>query len=132
MHEFVVKTPRGTVVKTPGGRAEIKWNPNFSSKFENAFSKTQKVVDSEVLRVTEPYIPLVTSALIKSGILGTTIGSGEVKWIAPYARKVYYANTPIGRETGPLRGNRWFDRAMKDHKEGIVKRAGAKFGGSIK
>lgn len=128
---ITIQTPRGKIYKTKNGTVELKWNPNFKKNYENKFNKAQKVIDSEVLRVCEPYVPLVTSMLIKSGILGTTIGSGTVKWIAPYARKVYYSDLPIGRETGPLRGHYWFDRAMVDHKDSIVKKAGQKFGGKV-
>jgi len=127
-----ISTPRGSIKKTTGGTVKIEWNKDFKPKYELKFSKAQKVVDSEVLRVSEPYIPMITSTLIKSGILGTVIGSGEVKWIAPYAHRVYNSNLPVGRETGPLRGKKWFDRAMKDHKNDIVKKAGVAFGGRVK
>ena len=41
--------------------------------------KVQKIVDSEVLRRSTPYVPFKTGNLIKSGIRGTKIGSGEVR-----------------------------------------------------
>ena len=45
----------------------------------------QKVVDSEVLRRSTPYVPFKTGNLIKSGIRGTKIGSGEVMYDIVYA-----------------------------------------------
>jgi hypothetical protein len=67
-------------------------------------------VDNEVLRRSEPYTPLLTGTLIKTGILGTEIGSGLVQWIAPYAARQYYSPRKAGSVTGPLRGPFWFER----------------------
>ena len=105
-----ITTPRGTIVVTKGGKAELKWNPDFQPKHQKYYSDAQKFVDSEVLRLCEPYTPLLTGMLIKSGILGTDVGSGEVAWIAPYARKQYYSPRKPGSQTGPLRGPQWFER----------------------
>jgi hypothetical protein len=89
---------------------------SWQARFDNA----QKFVDSEVLRLSEPFIPLRTGMLIKSGILGTQVGSGEVKWIAPYARYQYYAKRKPGSDTEPLRGPFWFHRMKAIHGEQIV------------
>lgn len=56
----------------------------------DAGGKVQKIVDSEVLRRCDPYVPFRTGALKKSGILGTKIGSGEVVYNAVYAHENYY------------------------------------------
>jgi hypothetical protein len=61
-------------------------------------------------------IPLLTGMLIKSGILGTDIGSGMVQWIAPYSKRQYYSSRKPGSQTGPLRGPKWFERAKQLHK----------------
>jgi hypothetical protein len=57
---------------------------------------------------------LQSGILKKSGTLGTEIGSGEVDWIAPYARKQYY-DTPETRVYDPMRGSLWFERMKADH-----------------
>jgi hypothetical protein len=119
-----IQTPRGMVVANPNGKAELKWNTNFRDERQTQYDNAQKYVDSEVLRLSEPYIPLRTGMLIQSGILGTEIGSGEVKWIAPYAKSQYYLVRKVGSETGALRGSQWFQRMKETHIEGIV--SGAK------
>ena len=49
--------------------------------------------------------------MIKTGILGTVVGTGELVYLAPYSRDVYYNDrSGIGRPTGPLRGPKWFER----------------------
>ena len=79
-------------------------------------------MDAEVLRLCEPYIPLITSMLIKSGITGTVIGSGVVQWISAYAKKVYYQpNDSIGRPSGALRGKMWFERMKADKGEKLIR-----------
>ncbi len=119
--------PQGVVqqVKTKNGKikVELNWNKGFSEKYTEKFSKAQKYVDNTVLRLSEPYTPLITGTLIKTGILGTIIGSGEIVYLAPYAHKVYYGKGEIGRPTGPLRGPYWFERMKNDKKDEILKGA---------
>lgn len=118
-----IETPRGTIIVGPNGKAELKWSTTFRQKWQRRYSESQKFVDSEVLRLSEPYIPLRTGMLIKSGILGTDIGSGTVKWIAPYARAQYYRARKPGTQTGALRGPYWFQRMKASHGRKLVERA---------
>ena len=74
----------------------------------------QKFIDSEVLRYCEPYVPFDQGTLIQSGIINTVVGSGEVKYRTPYARRWYYM--PANFHEAPRRGNYWFERAI--HQEG--------------
>jgi hypothetical protein len=124
MSKPFIETPRGKIIIGKNFKAELKFNTNFKPKWMKRYSDAQKFVDSEVLRVCEPYIPLRTSMLIKSGILGTEIGSGMVQWIAPYAKAQYYSPRKAGSETGPLRGPFWFKRSMVENKPRII--AGAR------
>lgn len=119
-----INTPRGKVIILPNGKASLEFNPEFARKWTERYSFIQRYVDSEVLRLSEPFIPLRTSMLIKSGILGTDIGSGTVQWIAPYARAQYNSPRAPGSQTGPLRGPQWFERMKAIYGKQIV--AGAK------
>mgnify|MGYP001327167375 CR=1 FL=1 len=119
-----IVTPRGKVLlNNKTMKAELVWNSGFGNEWEGRYQNAQKYVDSEVLRLSEPYIPLQTGMLIKSGILGTDIGSGEVSWIAPYARAQYYMKRKPGSETGFLRGPKWFERMKAVSGEGIIRKA---------
>lgn len=120
----VIKTPRGTISKGANGKAELVWNTNFQPRWQRRFSNAQKFVDSEVLRLSEPYTPLKSGMMIKSGTLGTTIGSGLVKWIAPYSAYQYYLPRKPGSETGPLRGPYWFERGKEVWGQQILTGAG--------
>lgn len=119
----VIATPNGVIVIGPGGMAELTFTTHFN-RFQNNYTAAQKFVDSEVLRLCESYIPLLTSMLIKSGVLGTDVGSGEVSWITPYAHAQYHSPRKPGSVTGPLRGPQWFARMFAASGKQII--AGAK------
>ena len=126
-----IETPRGEVVITKAGKAKLVWNTNFQKKWQKRYSDAQKFVDSEVLRLSEPYTPLRTGMLVKSGILGTDIGSGKVEWIAPYARSQYYSARKSGSQTGPNRGPYWFQRMKAVYKDQIISGARRRAGGGV-
>lgn len=116
--------------------------------------RVQKYIDSEVLRLSSPYLPHATGALEKNGTEATEIGSGEVNYNAPYARYLYYGKVMVGEETrspfaragekkvvterdiqyrgGGLRGSKWFERMKADRKEDILRGAARLAGGEAK
>lgn len=103
--------------------------------------RVQMFIDNEVLRRSNPYMPMQTGLLQKSGILGTKIGSGEVSYNSPYARYLYYGRVMVGRAPkqltekdityhgAPRRGKLWFERMKADHIGGILRGAGKAAGG---
>ena len=122
-----IRTPRGSIIVNNNGKAELTWSPSFATNRNNNFSKMQKTIDSEVLRRCSPRVPFNTGMLEKSGTLGTAVGSGEVQYIAPYARKQYY-DTSETRPYDPNRGAKWFERMKASEKEEILE-AAKKIGG---
>lgn len=72
----------------------------------NDNGRVQRVIDSEVLRMNDPYVPKDTGQLIRSGVQNTSIGSGEVTYQTPYARKQYY----IPMEHEGMRCVYWFEQ----------------------
>ena len=115
---IVVATPRGYVytVATPNGSvtARLKWAPDFAPKKKAAFTRAQEFVDSECLRYMNPMTPRLTGAMVKSATLGTVIGSGDVQYLVPYARRQYYEHKEKAR---------WFERMKATRKEPILKGA---------
>lgn len=109
--------------------AGLTWDKNFDTKAKSSFEKKQKYVDSECLRLSDPYTPMLTGTLKRSGTSGTVIGSGELKYTAPYARLQYYTNAGKGRQGTTkhnshnykcTRGKLWFERMKADHKKEIM------------
>lgn len=127
-NERYVETPRGFTqfVRLENGsvRVELVWNPGFGDRLDLAHASAQEFVDNEVLRLSNKYAPKVTSMLIKSGVLGTEVGSGEVAWIAPYAR--YQYNLEDRENSQNINPNfnpgepKWFERAMAIHYDAIL------------
>ena len=122
---MTINQPRDVSINTPSGKAELKFNPRFAPKWTRRYSRAQMFVDSEVLRLSEPFTPLLTGTLVRTGILGTDVGSGKVQWIAPYSHDQYYRGRRPGEsKTGPLRGRYWFERMKQVWGARII--AGAK------
>lgn len=71
----------------------------------NQGQKVQRYIDSECLRMMAPYVPHDTGELIKSGVRNTVIGSGQVEYRTPYARKMFFGNYNF--KGAPIRGSRW-------------------------
>lgn len=117
-----ITTPRGSIIKTGDTTCKLVWNSDFGRNKTEMFSRKQMAVDSEVLRYCSPLVPHISGMLEKSGTLGTVIGSGEVKYIAPYARFQYY-QTAQSRSYDPRRGSKWFERMKTAHKEDIQRAA---------
>lgn len=106
----------------------ISFDPDFQRNIEQNFRQAQKYIDSEALRHCDPYVPMLTGTMKKSGLSGTVLGSGEVKYTAPYAERQYYLNAGHGKEgldasggVKGLRGKYWFERMKADHKDEILR-----------
>lgn len=131
--KIIVETPQGRVVtvKTKDGtmRARLTWNQGFGRKFTNQLQSGQAKFDMEVMKQMQPYMQLDTGAMIKSMELATEVGSGLIRVRTPYARRVYYSRTRIGRKTGALRGPYYFQR-MKSDKQGYFRQFAKKVVGS--
>lgn len=82
----------------------------------------QKTIDSEVLRLNDPYIPKDTGQLIRSGQQNTEMGSGEVVYQTPYARKQYYI--PMEHENG--RCEYWFEQMKANGGKELILNAARK------
>lgn len=137
-----INTPINAIIKTIDGTAKLEWALDFQPKWDGRYSRAQMFVDSEVLRLSSPYIPHQSGILEKSGILGTKVGSGEVVWNAPYARYLYYGKVMVGRAPkkvinkdlqfhgAPMRGAFWFERMKKDKGQSILDGAAKIAGGT--
>lgn len=123
---FQISTPRGEVFQTRGRNgtttARLEWNQGYGEQKSKDFSKAQEFVDSECLRYMNPLTPRRSGYLIKSATLGTVIGSGQIQYLAPYARRQYYEH---GGGEGQ-RGKKWFER-MKAQKLEVIRKGAAKF-----
>ena len=103
------------------------------------YGRVQRFIDSEVIRLMEPYTPKESGTGIDTATQLTDIGSGEVRQggaKAPYMKKWYYTKANFqqdsgGRSMNGTRGNYWFERmkqngGKKKILQGAIREAGAK------
>ncbi len=130
--KLTITTPRGTVYHTTTKNGKVKavleFEPGFGRRYTGNFERAQQFIDSEVLRFCSARVPFDTGMLQKSGILGTTVGSGEVSYIAPYSAAQYY-NTAESRPYDGNRGAKWFERGKAAERERILRGAAKIAGG---
>lgn len=89
-----------------------------TNRIMHKLDRAQKVIDSEVLRRCDPLVPFKTGVLKGSGIYGTKIGSGVIRYTAPYAKRQYYWGRPA--KYGQ-RGRKWFGRMKFMYRHEIKK-----------
>ena len=135
MANLRIETPRGKLYQVRRGSGRVtctlRWNPGFGADRTKAFTDAQSFVDSEVLRLCGPYVPFQTGMLMRSGELGTVVGSGEVSYASPYARRLYYGtHFHFDQTAHPRAGALWFERMKASHKSEILRGAAAIAGGT--
>jgi hypothetical protein len=113
----------------------LEWDASAESFLRKRNLETggsvQRYIDSTVLRLTEPYVPFRTGALVRSGQVHTVVGSGTIKYVTPYAAKLYYSpQIKFNPSFHPLAGAYWFQRMKADRTpeilEGAKRIAGSK------
>lgn len=126
MANIVITTPRGVLWQDFNKYGEtvvrMEWSPDFAVRKTNDFNRAQAYIDNEVLRFCFARVPFDTGMLQKSGILGTTAGSGEVSYLAPYSAAQYY-KTKQTRAYDANRGGMWFERGKAAERERILRGA---------
>lgn len=83
----------------------------IKARYEADLKKAQAPLDAMVLQDSNYFVPLKTGTLQKSGIINTRIGSGEVIWRTPYARRLYYEYTKPAHQANPNACAKWFEAA---------------------
>lgn len=131
MAQRSIPTPRGGRIQAGGAGAQLRWDPGFGARATQRAAVSQRFIDSEAIRLMQPYTPLQTGTLIRSATLGTAIGSGLIRQATPYAARQYY-NTATTRAYDPRRGAKWFERMKLDHKSYLLRGAAQRMGAKPK
>ena len=88
------------------------------ARFKSRYKEAQKYLDNEVLKDCDPFVPMDTGNLRNSGIRGTTLGSGEVIYNAPYAKTCYYGKAiHFSTAKHPQATAQWFEKAKALNKK---------------
>lgn len=94
--------------------------------------RVQKFIDSEVLRHVDKYVPMRSGFLKNCAKLASVIGSGIIRYTAPYAKSNYYSNRGFGTQgtaQNGLRGRLWFERMKAVFRDIILEGAARMAGG---
>ena len=92
-------------VKTALNSAEIK------ADLEATTRQVQAPLDALILQDSNYFCPIKTGTLQKSAIINSRIGSGELVWKTPYARRQYYEYSKPPYQPNPNACGKWFEAA---------------------
>ena len=92
-------------VKTALNSAEIK------ADLEATTRQVQAPLDSLILQDSNYFCPIKTGTLQKSAIINSRIGSGELVWRTPYARRQYYEYSKPPYQPNPNACGKWCEAA---------------------
>lgn len=121
--QLILTTPNGKTfhVKSKSGDlyATLTWSPEFSERMTKQLQAGQAQLDSEIMRIMQPYMPLAAKITINAMYRATDVGSGLIQIKTPGAKRAYRSNAPVGKKGGSLRGPYYFHRMKADKKQYI-------------
>ena len=83
----------------------------IKSDIESKIQQQQKYFDALVLQDSNFFCPIKTGTLQKSAITNSRLGSGELVWKTPYARRQYYDYHKPPYQPNPNACGKWFEAA---------------------
>jgi hypothetical protein len=97
-------------------KVKVQFNPQKAiKKIDGALEYGQFVLDSNVLKDSNYYIPKDHGYLEESGLTNSKIGKGEVAWNTPYARPLYYnPQYNFSTDKNPNARGLWFEAAKAE------------------
>lgn len=78
---------------------------------EAQIRRAQAPLDALILADSNYFCPLKTGTLQKSAIINSRLGSGELVWRTPYARRLYYEYKKPAHQANPNACSKWFEAA---------------------
>ena len=77
-----------------------------------ALASAQAALDTQVIKDSNAFCPQAEGTLRDSALLNSRIGSGEVRWATPYARRLYYnPQFNFSLDKNPNARGKWFEEA---------------------
>lgn len=111
---------------------KITWDENILDKSLAAIEKAQVVMDEQILKDSNYFIPKDTGQLEDSSLIASRIGQGELIWDTQYARKVYYGvDINFHTDMNPNAQALWFEVAKSRFLSDWVKAAGKEAGDNL-
>ncbi|WP_079708088.1 minor capsid protein [Paraliobacillus ryukyuensis] len=102
---------------------KVEWF-DIEKKLGQSTAMSQVFLDNEVLKDSNYYIPMDTGNARDSGIIHSKIGSGQIQWVAPYIKPIYYdSNMNFSTDRNPNATNLWYEYAKAQNLDDWVKGA---------
>ena len=86
-------------------------NANIKADIEAKTKQVQAPLDALIMADSNYFCPLKTGKLQQSAIINSRIGTGELVWRTPYARRQYYDYHKPPYQPNPNACGRWFEAA---------------------
>ncbi|VXB51721.1 1-phosphatidylinositol phosphodiesterase [Exiguobacterium sp. 8H] len=103
---------------------------DIEGKIQKRAKKTQVVLDTQILKDTNTFVPQDTGELIRSAIRMSLIGQGRLIWATPYARRLYYnPQYHFSKSPNPKAQGLWFEAAKAVYLGDWVALAAKEMGG---
>lgn len=83
----------------------------ITETIEKECKGVQAQLDAVILADSNYFCPLKTGTLQKSAIINSRLGSGELVWKTPYARRQYYDYHKPPYQPNPNACGKWFEAA---------------------
>ena len=84
----------------------------ISAKLKKHIDVLQPILDTQVMKDSNYYVPKNEGYLESSVITGSKIGSGQLLWNIPYAKKLYYGvGFNFSKSVNPNARAKWFEEA---------------------
>ena len=104
----------------------------LKSKADKANSLAQFILDEQVLKDSNYYVPMDTTTLRDSSLLHSRVGKGSLKWDTPYAKRLYYnPSFKFSKDKNPNASALWFEKAKSKLKTTWIEIARKAFKGGF-
>lgn len=98
-------------------RFDVRASLNLTqADISRAVRRGQYILDNQVVKDSNYFIPKDTGNAEGSGIRATAFGEGRVTWNTPYIRRIYYGtNFNFSKDINPNAQALWFEAAKSRH-----------------
>lgn len=95
---------------------------NIDEDVKRAINRAQFILDQQVIKDSNFYVPMDSTELEGSTLRASSIGEGKIVWNTPYARRLYYnPQYDFSSDKNPNAQGLWFEHAKATHKKDWIK-----------
>lgn len=93
----------------------------IKAKNEYAQRQSQFILDNQILKDTQEYVPRAEGYLFQSAVTHSRLGEGSIRWRTPYARRLYYGTgLNFSQDKHSKATSLWFEASKSVNKRAWV------------